>query len=130
MDIVYHVNSYHRYGIGKLIRFLKNRPNITYREYATIASRFYNEVLNSSTISIEKIRLIQECLYTVNSLFPHKIYGFDDFVKFMAKKHERRVKVAENIIRNWIIKSTEDPKCTIGKRRKIDEYNNYRQANY
>lgn len=125
MDIVYHVNSYHVHGIKHLIRFLKTKPNIGYREYATISSRFYNEVIrNNGTINITKIRLIQECLYWVKKHFPSKIYGFDEFVRFMSKMHETRLNTAQRLLRDWVIQTTENPKCTVGKRRKLLEYNN------
>ena len=87
--------------------------------------------MNNPIISYEKIRLIQECLYLVKSQFSTKIYGFEEFIQFMARKYESRLKKAETFVRDWVIKTTEDPMCSVGKRRKLDEYNSYdNQSSY
>lgn len=124
MDIIYNVNSYHLAGIPKLIGFLRTNPNLHYRDYATIVSRFYNEVRNCNTyVSLKKIKLIQECMYVLSLSFKDKIYGYDEFLKFMGKMHHTRLKTRNRVIRNWIINTTENPDHPIGKRRKMEEYN-------
>lgn len=124
MDVVYNVNSYHVSGIPRLIRFLKTKPNLSYIDYATIVSRFYNEVCNSNIrVNLNKIILIQECMFLVSRLFKGKIYGYDKFLKFMSKAHASRMNRVNNTLRSWIINTTENPNHPIGKRRKLDEYN-------
>ena len=131
MDIVYNVNSYHTIGLPKLIRFLKTRPKLVYRDYNTIVSRFYSEVSNSNGyVDYRKIKLIQECMYVVSQSFNEKLYGYDKFLKFMSKVHSSRLKKINNTLRDWIINVTENPNHPIGRRRKIEEYNNTISTGY
>ena len=124
MDIVLHLNSYHTSGIPRMIGFLR-RKNLPRHVYTKIVSRFYNIVMNADT-SFEKIRLIQECMAVIDrKVCGEKIYGYDKFVKIMAKGYLQREKRAIELVRHWVIFSSENPQCTTGKRRKIEEYNSY-----
>ncbi len=122
MDAFYNVNIYHPSHLQELEKLLtEKRPgkDVYERVVRMLSDRFFKGGYND----IKSIFTIQRCLNIVLEKHDGKMYGYQQFINFMSKMHQKRVRNASSMIKDYVDRVCSDPSNPVGYGRKLQEYN-------